>query len=382
MSAELGLNIMAQERTFPFVISATATVRDLKNELVASGELQQTSTSETGSARTRVHVLPFNIRLIAAGRVLADDSAKLTDLGLVDGSFVHVALRDLHRAASAQNVAAGAAGRSSSGADVEQPIDGQAGPGRPHPFGGFDRLRLIGLSEEEVSVLRAQFLPEVQRLMPNYPLLPYETEARRLQRCEEIWMRQQGDDSDFAMNLRPLMMAARANGLAGGSSSSGRLGAFPPAGLYPGLGINRPGGPDYHEEALLRAGAEAEGDAHGNGAGASVEGTPSQFYLGMVLGWVLGPFTLIIAFSPQATRKLKLGICTGVGVSIFTAIALSLMDPNAGASASAGSSGGAGKGSGEVAIPSFGPIGTGSAWTGANTGLTPVDIDTLGSRLR
>lgn len=72
---------------------------------------------------------------------------------------------------------------------------------------GFDRLAALGLDADEIAVVRAQFLPDVTREMSDIiPLQPGESERDRLRRMEDMWMRAQGPMSEFAMNLRPIIL--------------------------------------------------------------------------------------------------------------------------------------------------------------------------------
>ena len=88
--------------------------------------------------------------------------------------------------------------------------DGDGDNGSPHraPAAmGFDRLDAVGLDATSIAVLRLQFLPEVQREMgPEIERAEGESEAHRLLRMEDAWMRAQGPFSDFAMNVRPLVV--------------------------------------------------------------------------------------------------------------------------------------------------------------------------------
>lgn len=88
---------------------------------------------------------------------------------------------------------------------------------------GFDRLAALGLDADEIAVVRAQFLPDVTREMsPALPLLPGEAETDRLRRMEDAWMRAQGPFSEFAMNLRPIVLAR--HGMGGAAAADDEAG--------------------------------------------------------------------------------------------------------------------------------------------------------------
>ena len=149
-------------------------------------------------------------RLIYGGRLL-DPAQRCADLGMVDGSAVHVVLGPA--AASAAAPAPAPLPPLPFGAPFAPPgAGGDPPPGAPR---GFGRLALVGLDEDNIAVLRALFLPEVLRdVAPLLPRAPGETEASRVLRLEDAWLSAQGDDSDLAANLAPLL-GARGGGMAG-----------------------------------------------------------------------------------------------------------------------------------------------------------------------
>ena len=256
-------------------------------------------------------------RLVVGGRLLADSSAQLASAGVVDGAHVLVAL-------------SGGGGGGGGGGLVA----GTAAPAIPalqadavRAFRGFDRLRALGLDADGVALLRSQFLAEVIEADLARPRnLPGETEAERLLRNEvrfygerqracgrpssrtavalkwwrarvnyplshalchpyshyqDAWIVTQGDDSDFALNLRPLVANA-------GGNFAGALG-----GVRGGeLGI-----PD----------------------GTMQEGSMASLLFGFVIGYVLGFIAIFLTLSgPSTTRRFRVGIFVGILMSIFT----------------------------------------------------------------
>lgn len=374
---------MAQERTFLYTVpppGARTTVGTLIR-LLKTSELKQISENK-------------RVRLIALGKLLSDENATLQSLGITNGTFIHVSLTDLPTATTTSsssssassslnnNAATNNTNSSSSSADSYR-ISINLTTNTPNNLTenennnylmGFDRLRLIGLETEAISILRSQFLNEVtSHTLPSVTRLPDETEAHRLLRAEEIWMRSQPENSEFAANIRPVLLSRRGLSNFYGSSSQSTN----------DQGIHR-NPPDYHEEAILHSrfrNAESErdtdndtgnGDTTGTGnrwLSSSSEGTNGAFITGFFFAWVLGIIMLLFAINPQASRKFKLGIFCGVGAHIGTNIYLSLYsDP----SSSSDNTTPGGTNSRPV------PPSDAAAWSGTNTGLNPVDLNNLG----
>jgi len=192
----LSLSIRCGEAP-PFSLSVPAdfTVHQLRHALATSGPLSRSPGVSS-------------CRLIYSGRLLAEPALRLSALGLEDGSVLHVVLGSSASSAPAPGGA---------GAPAAPPSFAALLPPAPPASDaqGFDRLTLVGLQEDDIAVIRALFLPEVLRDVG--PLLPRgggETEAARVLRMEDFWMGAQGDDSDFAANLAPML--AGAGGGAGG----------------------------------------------------------------------------------------------------------------------------------------------------------------------
>jgi hypothetical protein len=360
---EVGLNINASEARFPLIVPSSTSVRELRENLRARPELAQ-------QARGKV------MRLIAAGRLLSDDTATLASLGLGDGTHIHVALTETAPPPDRAEGAGASASASATGASSSSSATGSA---TAPALGGFDRLRLIGLGDDDIAVLRSQFLPDVQaQTLPSLSRLQGETEAARLQRAEEVWMRSQPEDSDFAANIRPMIMARR-------SLWGAYFGGGGGAGAVPGRGVNRPGAPDFREEAWLRSeegqaalaggnenvrGPEDQRESAARWFGNSTsEGTASSFFLGLALGWMVGVLMLLFAVGPQTSRKFKVGVVTGVMVNIVTSIIIAVLDTSDGTSGNGGAS---------LFPSSVEDVG---AWTGDNTGIKTVDLNSLGKRI-
>lgn len=255
-SGLLHLTILGpREKRAPLAISPQSTIRELLREI-------------DGLFPEFRHQ---RIRLLYGGRIVADDVKTLAEHRFTDGTAVHLhvtsAPRDPATAASlaaagrqarvalagstSEEATSGVAGvvagsRPAAGAASPVGSDGEGDPelavggaaaiavagAAPRAAGdiavgdaagaaaapavvvvGFDRLAALGLDADEIGVVRAQFLPDVTREMSAaVPLLPGEAETDRLRRMEDAWMRAQGPFSEFAMNLRPIVLARHGMG--------------------------------------------------------------------------------------------------------------------------------------------------------------------------
>jgi hypothetical protein len=151
-------------------------------------------------------------------------------------------------------------------------------------------------------------------------------------------MRAQGENSDFAANIRPLVMSRRA--ALGGNWTSG-------------------GEADLHRAGGEGVGREQDADEDG-AAAANSEGSMGTFVMGMVLGWALGILMLLLAVNPRVSRRFKQGLLVGVTLNVLTALTIDLWTSN----------GKAGTG-GQNTIPPA--VQSGGSWTGTSP-FMPVDI--------
>ena len=279
------------------------------------------------------------LRVIHAGKILTDATV-LKDAGIGDNTVVHVAATGacLHSAGCVERVphckhpCCGAVRQckrrtqnltppfacpplSPCSELKDAPPTCSAGPpgGDEPPRGGFDRLRDAGLDEEQVSTLRSHFFAQVIELAPAFPRLDGEEESTRLARMEDEWMRRQPRMSEFAINIRPLIDQARAQGSSLASLAS--IGA-----AVGGVGA--------------AAGAGAGAGAAAGGAGAAVmevfdsdpDGPWTDAVWGVFLGFFLGFLTLVWIFSEHVSAKQRLGAMVG----IFLNMCLSVMRAHSG----------------------------------------------------
>ena len=314
------------------------------------------------------------MRLISMGRILNDDSKSLADFRVQPGAVIHLVLSELSRTASSaanNNVAATAyiAAATGSAAASAPPVDPAVMPAPYLAPRGFDRLALLGLGPDEISMMRGLYMREVEAAYPpeSFPLQPGEAEGSRLRRAEDLWMAQQNPlTSEFAANLRPLVLAhQRQMRRAGG-------------GAFPWLGTGTRGGRSNSE-------ADDEEDEEGGNGGSrygrggmmmtssSSEGTVSSMIGGFCLGFLLGAASLCWLCT-QTSARFKQGVI--FGVSFNMALRLSgVMDAmmgdekstNGGGANDAGSSG---SGGGTAA-------GTGTGGAGGSSGLVPIDPSSL-----
>lgn len=64
-------------------------------------------------------------------------------------------------------------------------------------FTGFDRLREMGLGEDDVAAVRTMFAESVGELLQHVPQHEGEPQLEHFRRVEEVWMSRQGPRSEF-----------------------------------------------------------------------------------------------------------------------------------------------------------------------------------------
>jgi hypothetical protein len=233
---------------------------------------------------------------------------------------------------------------------------------------GFDRLRMLGLDDEDVTVLRAMYLPEaLERMAPLLPRGVGEPHSAYVQRLEEAWMLQQGEDSEFIANLRP-RLAARGITMGDGArrmqhGGGGRGGEHGPGG---GVFDDYDGAPQHRQE--------------------EADGTLLSFAFAFMLGFTLGILSVFILMCSRSTRdggwltrKARLGLLVGIAANAALSLYLSDgADARAGGGTDGGASGGAsGGGTGGRTFDFLDLLGD-------RPGYAPVDVGALpaGRRLR
>lgn len=367
--AAAGLTVIYHETRAVIDLPTSATVAALKDAVRRSPEL-------AGVVHGKA------IRLIAMGRILSDDAAPLAAYRLAPGAVVHMVLTDaappaaagaaVPRSAAATTAAIAAAtgprghlgsvAMAPSAPPATAPADderagtpraplpaagGEHAPGvvalpdgtllrPPGSLRGFERLALLGLGADEISMMRGLYMREVEAAFPPavLPPAPGEPEALRMLRAEDAWMATQHPlTSEFAVNLRPLVLAhQRARG----------GGGFPPwlqQRRAAGAGAGGVGDDDEDMD---------DDDGRRGGVGSSEQGTLGSLVAGAALGMLLGLASLCWLCSSASTRRFKQGIVLGIMISAT----LNLVTARMGATGSGGSAAGNGAGgSGRGPIP-------------------------------
>ena len=286
------ITVLCQERRFSIEVDKAWTLSLLKQRLKA-GALADVTRGKL-------------LRLIYGGRILSNDADTLERVGIKADSVLHVALfEDRNAALQAQrqpemhvvnlNESRDAPAAPAAGSDASSDSDSGQPAAPSHNRRGFDRLRALGLTEEDVSVVRLTFLPDVQRDMAELALQPGETEAERLLRMEDEWMRQQDPFSAFSQNVRPVILSRLETQLA-----LGRVRAAAAA-------ANRDNGDD---------GEFDESEQHSGSSNNANQGNFLHFMLGVLMGSWLGLFMIVWLMLPNVSRKFKTGLLLGLCITV------------------------------------------------------------------
>lgn len=244
------------------------------------------------------------LRLIFMGKVL-DDAASLESAGVSDAAVMHAVastpppgtlpILDAHgRLAAPQPATAAFASGAAPGTEAQQ---GDVEEGRPAlADSGFGRLRALGMTDEGIGVLRANYYGGVQEVAQSLPRQEGESDEAHLARAETEWMRRQGPLSEFAANLRPLLAQAA------------------------GVGADGQGG---NEDILRRlAGRRGGGDDEGGDGEGRRVGTVSDFLCGFVVGYFAGFLALCCIFSNSVSQRAANGIRLGFIANLLSQLLL------------------------------------------------------------
>ena len=264
-------------------VKPSETVHDLKEACVAALGTQATDRY---------------VRLIRHGRLLAPDSATLTDQAILDGDVVHAVLAAAGRQGAQAALASGGAAfhrRSWAGAGIdatglavrqaapveEEESDEETARNRA----GFDRLRTDGMRRAEVTAIRSYFSRHVDRwIRQNSQAAEQAASAQQdpMQRRllqEEAWMSAQGPTSEFRLNLAGSWQARQ---------------------MMPGSQLNA--------------------DLWRSGASASV-GTDRDFLWGFMLGFFVGFLMLVWVWMPTVPHVSNFHRRTSGQLHLFEAAA-------------------------------------------------------------
>ncbi|CAE7760115.1 unnamed protein product [Symbiodinium sp. KB8] len=214
------------------------------------------------------------LRLIFMGKVL-DDAASLESAGVSDAAVMHAVastpppgtlpILDAHgRLAAPQPATAAFASGAAPGTEAQQ---GDVEEGRPAlADSGFGRLRALGMTDEGIGVLRANYYGGVQEVAQSLP-------------------RQEGESDEAA-----------------------------------GVGADGQGG---NEDILRRlAGRRGGGDDEGGDGEGRRVGTVSDFLCGFVVGYFAGFLALCCIFSNSVSQRAANGIRLGFIANLLSQLLL------------------------------------------------------------
>lgn len=178
---DVTLRIIVGEKTFNIAVPIMTTIARLKAIIMDSNELSPLERSK----------IP---KFIHAGRILSQDQLTLISAGIKPESCVHVVLADPPPGSGLGSIHPNNGDRNIS-------LPGDSSESNADGLRGFDRLLILGLMEEDVSIIRGQFYADVRQsvVVPSSWGL---SESTRLLVMEEEWMNSQGPNSDFMLNMR------------------------------------------------------------------------------------------------------------------------------------------------------------------------------------
>lgn len=236
-----------------------------------------------GSLKQQVNDSSY-VRLIAAGRLLAPDTATLADFKLHDMDVIHAVITDPppnHRKQGVDDCEDEEEGvyYANENDDIEAANPTMRSRSSARLPLGFDRLRsTVNLRTTEINILRSYFndridawlsanenvRERIQSMEPNDAL-----RRRRLQ--EDAWMTVQSDTSEFAMNVTNAMTEHRFS---------------------------------TTRQQLPRT-----------------RSSPFDFVLGLNLGYFIGYYMLVFMWVPSIPQRQKAGILAGYMLRVINGVA-------------------------------------------------------------
>ena len=208
-----------------------------------------------------------NVRLICCGKLLAPPSAELSSFSNIkQGAFVH-AVVSTHPTSSERDDT-GSTENSGTDENTDSTISNT----------GFNRLRALGFSQEEIAAVRATFRAQVDELSSSVPRNEGESSQSHRERMEQSWMNSQGPSSEFSLNLP---------------------------------GVNTLGS---RSRMLILSGGLMNMDEEFGGAQI---GTYRDFIWGFLMGFMLGFLMLFCVWDRHVPHRQKIGILLGVFTSIM-----------------------------------------------------------------
>lgn len=299
---DVSLRIIVGEKTFNITVSVMTTIARLKSLIMDAPELSPLERSKVP-------------KFIHAGRILSQDQLTLVSAGIKSDSCVHVVLADMMNGSSSNQTNGGDRNASQAGDSAESNSDG---------LRGFDRLLILGLSEEDVSILRGQFYADVRQtiVVPSSWGL---SETSRLSVMEEEWMNSQGPNSDFMLNMRSqignsdvtITHGSEINAIYEAYERAVRAQAIPPrveGQIYelPMEVVNRyRDNREPHEHTTINM-----NDLSASEPSSSQSESISSLIMGVLVGWMWSPL-LFLFFLVPTSRKFRLGMLLGLFLTII-----------------------------------------------------------------
>lgn len=300
----VSLRIIVGEKTFNISVPVMTTIARLKAIIMDAPELSPLEKSK----------IP---KFIHAGRILSQDQLTLISAGVKSDSCVHVVLADPPPGSGLGSVQPISGDRSASQA-------AESSESHSEGLRGFDRLLILGLSEEDVSIIRGQFYADVRQsvVVPSSWGL---SETTRLLVMEEEWMNSQGPNSDFMLNMRSqignsdvtITHGSEINSIYEAYERAVRAQAIPPRveGQIYDIPMDTVNSYRDNREPLDHTTIHVNDLATPEPTSSSSDSI-SSLIMGVLVGWMWSPL-LFLFFLVPTSRKFRLGMLMGLFMTII-----------------------------------------------------------------
>lgn len=246
------------------------------NDFQIKANLNETVKELGNRILSELNVIGKGIRLISAGKMLQPPTAKLNELNLLDGSYVHAVVSDINPGNNFGSNGSNILSETSSPSTTSMPpiiLDRSN-------LRGLDRLMNDGLSIDELAAIRSVFRQQIDAYALIVPRNVDEDVNSHLARVEDRWMQSQSAVSEFAINLPP-----RGDRRVLGIGDADPLVSAFPATMYRVM--------DYADEG-------------------AAQGTVSDFVWGCLMGSTLGFIMIFCIWDRNISYRQKMGILLGV----------------------------------------------------------------------
>jgi len=261
LSEEILINVISRNGTQKIQTRATATIEQLKKQIVEKFRLPNKF-----------------IRLISRGRVLEDGNT-LEMYSIHNNAFVHFAISESPPQSTQQQ-------------RHTNLIDDQEQPR------GFDRLHQFGFSDADIEQFRQQF--HLHRLANTGFLTNSTATAEQLRAFEEEWMNSEANTGLPAGNT-------------GRQSRTNASSRSPPSSASSTSTSSTSQTSNHHGDSVIQLGPLVEEESN-------PYGTNEDLIKGMIMGLFLG-FIMVLWLPDQSlTSRTKAGILAGVTASVFFGI--------------------------------------------------------------